>query len=245
VSGKPRLLLVDDHHMVLEGLRLELEPEFEIVGMLANGGQVVEQCRKLAPDLVLLDLSLPDRGGLEVIGDVRQARPDQRILIVTMHRDRILSDACLQSGASGFIPKDADAGELRTAIREVLAGRRYVSPLVPDRPQRFSSMELAFPLAQLTPRQQTILRLLGEGKSTACIAAELHLSPNTVTFHRVRIRKALGIPSEWALLKYALMVKLEEGPPGLPLVLNRAPPRRGFPDGPPVPEGRPDPGDPP
>lgn len=211
MSGKPRLLLVDDHHLVLEGLRLELEPEFEIAGMLASGAQVAEQCRKLNPDLVLLDLSLPDRGGLEVITDIRCAKSEVKILMVTMHRDRILADACLNAGAAGFIPKDAEVSELRSAIREVLAGRRYVSPLIPDRPQKFSSVELAFPLAQLTPRQQTILRLLGEGKSTACIAAELHLSPNTVTFHRVRIRKALGIPTEWALLKYALMVRLEEG----------------------------------
>lgn len=210
MSPKPRLLLVDDHHMVLQGLRLELEPEFEIVGMLATGTQVAEQCRKLQPDLVLLDLSLPDRGGLEVIADIWSAGSNTRILIVTMHRDRILADACLHAGAAGFIPKDADVGELKSAIRQVLAGKSYLSPLVPDRPPKFSSMDIAFPLAQLTPRQQTILRLLGDGKSTACIAAELHLSANTVTFHRARIRKALGIPSEFALLKYALMVKMEE-----------------------------------
>ena len=210
MSGKPRLLLVDDHHLVLEGLRLELEGEFEIVGMLATGAQVAEECLRLRPDAVLLDLSLPDRGGLEVIADIRSANPELKILMVTMHTDRILADACMQGGASGFIPKDAEVAELRLAIREVLAGKRYVSPLIASRPQKFSSVDLAFPLSQLTPRQQVIVRLLGDGKSTARIAAELHVSPNTVTFHRVRIRKALGIPTEWALLKYALMVKMHE-----------------------------------
>jgi DNA-binding NarL/FixJ family response regulator len=210
VSDKPRLLLVDDHHLLLEGLRLELKAEFEIIGMLACGAQVAEQCRRLLPDLVLLDLSLPDRSGLEVIADIRSANPDLKILMVTMHRDRVLANACLQAGASGFVPKDAEVEELRSAMRQVLAGKRYISPLIPARPQKFSSEDLAFPLAKLTPRQREVLRSLGEGKSTARIAAELHLSSNTVTFHRVRIRKALGIPSEWALLKYALMVKMED-----------------------------------
>lgn len=210
MNSRPKILLVDDHHLVLEGFRLELENEFEIVGMLATGGPVVEECRKLVPDVVLLDLCLPDRSGLEVIMDIRGALPATKILIVTMHTDRVLADACLQAGAGGFIPKDAEVCELRFAVREVLAGRQYISPLIASRAQQFSPVDLAFGLSRLTPRQQEIVRLLGDGKSTARIAAELHLSPNTVTFHRVRIRKALGIPNEWGLLRYALVVRMSE-----------------------------------
>lgn len=210
MSARPRLLLVDDHHLMLEGLRLELESEFEIVAMLDTGGPVAEECLRLLPDVVLLDLSLPDRSGLEVIMDIRSVSPELKILVVTMHADRVLADACMQAGAVGFIPKDADVSDLIGAIRAVLAGGRYVSPLLPSHPPKHSSADMAFSLSRLTPRQQQIVRLLGDGKSTATIAAELHVSASTVTFHRVRIRKALGIPTEFALLRYALVLKLSE-----------------------------------
>lgn len=210
MSRKPKLLLVDDHHLVLEGLRLELQDEFEIAGMLASGALVAEHCLRLKPDVVVLDLSLPDRSGLEVIGDVLGVAPSTRILVVTMHADRVLADAALQAGAAGFIPKDAEVEELRSALRKVLAGESYVSPLLAKHAPSYSRVGLSYGLGLLTPRQQEIVRLLGDGKSTARIAAELHLSPNTVTFHRVRIRKALGIPSEWGLLRYALVVRLSE-----------------------------------
>lgn len=208
--SKPRLLLVDDHHIVLEGLRLELADAYEIVGMLATGVNVVEECRQIQPDAVLLDLSLPDRSGLEVLTELRAALPELKVLIVTMHRDRVLADAALQAGADGFIPKDAEVSELRHAIEEVLAGRRYLSPLVTKQARDCSSADLVFGLSSLSPRQRVIVHMLGEGKSTARIAEELYLSPNTITFHRTRIRKVLGIDSEWGLTRYALMVRMME-----------------------------------
>jgi DNA-binding NarL/FixJ family response regulator len=128
---------------------------------------------------------------------------------VTMHRDRVLADAVLQAGASGFIPKDAAVDELRWAIRAVLAGSRYVSPLVTEGADPYPD-GLSFDLGRLTQRQQQVVRLLGDGKSTARIAEELQVSPNTVTFHRVRIRKALGIGTEWGLMRYALVVRMSE-----------------------------------
>lgn len=210
MSERAKLLLVDDHHLVLEGFRLELQGDFDLVGLLATGAAVLPACHRLRPDLVLLDLSLPDRSGLEVITELRAASPETKILVVTMHNDRVLADAALQAGAAGFLPKDAEVTELKFAIREVLQGRHYVSPLIGERPPQYSAMNLAFDLTRLTPRQQQIVRLLGDGKSTARIAQELHVSPNTITFHRVRIRKALGIPSEWALMRYAMVVRMSE-----------------------------------
>lgn len=210
VSGRPKLLLVDDHPLVLEGLRLELQGEFDIVGALATGREVASACGRLGPDLVLLDLSLPDRSGLEVIAEVLRETPKIRILVVTMHRDRVLADAVLQAGATGFIPKDAAVDELRSAIRKALAGERYVSPLVPHIAAPYSGTDLTLGFGQLTPRQQQVVRMLGDGKSTARVAEELHISSNTVTFHRVRIRKALGIATEWGLLRYALVVRMSE-----------------------------------
>jgi DNA-binding NarL/FixJ family response regulator len=210
MSERARLLLVDDHHLVLDGLRLELMDEFDIVGTLATGAQVPLMYNILRPDVVLLDLCLPDLSGLELITALKVASPNPRILVVTMHNDRVLADAALQAGAMGFIPKDAEVAELKSAIRTVLRGQQYLSPLVGNRLPQFSAMNLPFDLARLTPRQQQIVRLLGDGKSTARIAEELHVSPNTITFHRVRIRKALGIPTEWALMRYAMVVRMSE-----------------------------------
>src|SRR6266545_3802125 len=171
---RPRLLLVDDHQLMLEGLRLALQDEYEIAGMVQTGEEVLDQCRRLRPQCVLLDLGLPGRSGLEVIMDLRTEFPEVKILIVTMYADRILAEASLQSGAQGFVPKDAGPAELKAALAEVMAGRRYLSPLVPKHGPRYAPGEVAFGLARLTPRQREIVELIGDGKSTARIARELN-----------------------------------------------------------------------
>jgi len=207
---KPRLFLVDDHQLLLEGLRLALQRDYEIVGETQTGANVVEGCRAFSPDAVLLDLSLPDRSGLEVIADLHAELPNLKILVVTMHSDRIMADASLQSGAHGFVPKDAGIPELKVALTRVLAGERFVSDLVPKKSRRFAPGDAALGLSRLTPRQREILRLLGEGKSSADIAAVVHLKPETITFHRSRIRQILGIDTEWGLVRYALLVRMSE-----------------------------------
>ena len=131
--SRPRLLLVDDHHLILAGLRNDLGNDYEIVGELCSGGEMLAECQRLEPDAVLLDLSLPDRTGLEVIGDLRGAGLATRILLVSMHTDRTLADAAIQRGAHGYVPKDASVTELRHALAEVLAGRIYLSPLLVKR----------------------------------------------------------------------------------------------------------------
>jgi DNA-binding NarL/FixJ family response regulator len=207
---KPKLFLVDDHQLLLQGLRLALQRDYDIVGETLTGATVVEGCRALSPDVVLLDLSLPDRSGLEVITDLHAELPGIKILVVTMHADRIMADASLQSGAHGFVPKDAGIPELKVAIDAVLAGERFVSDLVPKKSRRFAPGDAALGLSRLTPRQREIVRLLGEGKSSADIAAAIHLKPETITFHRGRIRQILGIDSEWGLVRYALLVRMSE-----------------------------------
>ena len=205
-----RLLLVDDHPLMLEGLRLQLREEFEIVGMVTAGRDVVGACQELQPDLILLDLGLPDLGGLEVIIGVHAQQPYVRILVVTMYNDRVYADAALEAGAHGFVPKDAGNTELLHAVREVLEGRTYVSDLVPKAAPQFSTAGLMYEIDRLTPRQREIIQLLGEGKTTASVAQELHVSPNTITFHRGRIRKALGITTEWGLMRYAMLVRMAQ-----------------------------------
>lgn len=211
MSGKRRILLVDDHQLLLEGLRLALEDEYEIVGALTSGAPVLASCRELHPDAVLLDLSLPDRSGLEIIADLQAELPAIRILVITMHADRVMADASLQSGAHGFVPKDAGIPELRTALQAILAGERFVSSRIPKHGSlRAYPPDSAVGFAQLTPRQRKIVHLIGEGKRTADIASEIGVTVPTVTFHRQAIRKTLGIETEWGLLKYAILVRMSE-----------------------------------
>lgn len=207
---RARLVLVDDHGLMLEGLRAALQDTYDIVALVGSGAEGVRAVRKHHPDLVLLDLSLPDQSGLEVIQELHGIAARVKILVVTMHRDRVLADAALQSGAQGFVPKDADVTELRHAVSEVLAGNNYVSPLVPQRLSYRSTDKLQFALSQLTPTQQRIIRLIGEGRSSASIARRLHLTKATITFHRVRIRQTLGLKDEWALLRHAILIRLSE-----------------------------------
>ncbi len=207
---RPRLILVDDHNLMLEGLRAALQDTYEIVALVGNGAEGVRAVRKHHPDLVLLDLSLPDQSGLEVIQELRGVAPKVKILVVTMHRDRVLADAAIQSGAQGFVPKDADVPELQHAVSQVLGGKTYISPLVPQRLSYRSTDQIQFALSQLTPTQQRIIRLIGEGRSSASIGRRLHLTKATITFHRVRIRQALGLKSEWALLRHAILIRLSE-----------------------------------
>lgn len=210
-ARRPRLFLVDDHQLLLEGLELALRDRFDIVGTTTAGTGVVESCRELKPDAVLLDLSLPDRSGLEIIADLRAELPQIKIVVVTMHADRVMADASLQTGAHGFLPKDAGIPELTNAITRVLAGHRVISDRIPKLiTTRSSVADAALGLAQLTPRQRKIVHLIGEGQRTSDIAAELGCSAATVSFHRMSIRKALGLQSEFALLRYALLVRLSE-----------------------------------
>jgi DNA-binding NarL/FixJ family response regulator len=211
VTGKRRILLVDDHQLMLEGLRLALQDRYEIVGGLTSGAAVLPACRELLPEAILLDLSLPDRSGLEILADLQAELPAIRILVITMHADRVIADAALQSGAHGFVPKDSGMPEVELALETVLAGGRYVSDRIPRHGMgRPYPPGIAVGMAQLTPRQRHIVHLIGEGKRTADIAAEIGVTPPTVTFHRHSIRKALGIDTEWGLVKYAILVRMSE-----------------------------------
>ena len=211
MTEKRRLILVDDHQLLLDGLRLALESRYEIVAAITSGLEVLPACRRLTPDAVLLDLSLPDRGGLEIIEDLHDELPATRILVITMHADRIMADASLQSGAHGFMPKDSDVAELHHALDVVLGGGKFVSDRIHKQANlRGYPPNAAVGLAQLTPRQRLIVRMIGEGRRSAEIAAEIGVTPPTVTFHRQAIRRALGIDSEWGLVRYSILVRMSE-----------------------------------
>ena len=203
------VLICDDHPLMSQGLRALLKPSFLAVGVVNDGREVIDEIERKKPDVLLLDLSMPHRNGLELLPDITVAFPALKILVVTMHVDRALADLALQKGAHGFIPKEASAEELNSAIEAVLAGKVFISPRVPKRSFRENAALEHPALDRLTPRHLQILRLIGDGKSTAQIAEILCVSPRTVEFHRASIRKALGIATEWGLMRFAIMLPPE------------------------------------
>ena len=214
--SRPRLIIADDHKILVESLRTMLARRFEIAGTAHDGESLLALLAHTPADCLLLDLSMPGRSGLELLPDIRGRYPKMKVLVVTMHVERILADAVMRAGASGFIPKDSGMEELSEAIRAVLAGRSWVSPRVPAAEPVPVDEESPRGLAALTPRQMEILRLIGQGRSSADIAEFLGVSVHTVTFHRTRIRQLLGIPNEWGLSRLALL--LQVGTPPEPVV---------------------------
>lgn len=206
---RPLVLICDDHPLMSQGLRALLNPTLMVVGVVNDGRDVIGEIERTQPDILLLDLSMPHRNGLELLPDISRLFPALKILVVTMHVERAIADLALQKGAHGFVPKEASAEELNRAIAEVLAGKTFISPRVPRRSFR-GSTALEYPaLDKLTPRHIQILRLIGDGKSTGEIAETLGVSPRTVEFHRASIRKALGITTEWGLMRFAIMLPPE------------------------------------
>lgn len=205
-----RLLLVEDHELVGQGLRAMLGERHSIVGLVRDGREVLDAVRLHNPDIILLDLSLPGRTGVDLIPEIRALNTNVRILVVTMHADPVLADHALRHGAHGFVPKNAPLRELEEAIATVADGRTFLSRRVPahSRKQSWSGHRLGF--TQLTPRQQTIVRLFGKGKTSEQVAEETNLSLHTVWFHRRNIRRVLGIDSEADFAQYCLLVHLSD-----------------------------------
>ena len=206
-STATRLLLADDHALVVEGLRRLLEPANRVVGIARSGAEALKLVRNVPADCLLLDLSMPEGNGLDLIPSIRALAPRLKIIIVTMFVDKALVEVALEAGADGFVPKDAGIEELQSAIVEVMAGRRYVARAALRRGAP-ALEEQGLGLSQLTPRQREIVRMVGDGRSNAEIAEALGLHEKTITFHRTNIRRALGIPNEWGLVRYAMLAKL-------------------------------------
>jgi DNA-binding NarL/FixJ family response regulator len=205
---RPRLVIADDHRLLVQGLQKMLGRRFEIVGVAYAGEELLELLRTTPADCLLLDLSFPGRSGLDMLPDIQALQPDLRIVILTMHVDRILAEAALAAGALGFVPKDSGMEEVETALTEALAGRRYLSPRIPKLTHSLGLDATHLSLSRLTPRQQDILRLLGQGKTSAEIGDSLGLSENTITFHRASIRRILGLSSEWEMARFAILLHL-------------------------------------
>ena len=204
---RPRLIIAEDHALVAAGLRVMLEPAHEVVEVVANGLDVLAVVERVEPDLVLLDISLPGRSGMDVGRDLAARTPTVPFVMLTMHADPIYADEAIALGASGFVLKMAGPKELRFAIAQALEGKVYVTPKLAAAAEGETapaSLNADSGLAALTGRQRQILKLIAKGWSLKDIADELGINVRSVEFHRNRIRQTLGLTSTAALVRYAL-----------------------------------------
>lgn len=203
-----RILIADDHGVLRAGLRvlLNAEPDMQVVGEAAAGHETLRLANELRPDVVLLDLSMPDLGGIEVTRRIKAALPETRVLILTVHEDERLLREAIQAGAAGYIVKRAVETELINAVRVVWRGDLYVHPamtrallkgLVPSSPADEQ------PIESLTPRDTEVLRLIAQGYTNREIADILSLSVRTVESHRANIMDKLGLRGRAELVRYA------------------------------------------
>lgn len=203
-----KILIVDDHWVIRAGLRalLNSTPDIEVVGEASDGYEVLEKIDTLQPDIILMDLSMPNLDGIETTRQVMKKAPSMKILILTVHEDEGLLREAIKSGASGYIVKRAAESELNTAIRAIKNGNMYVHPTLTRALMRDISPvtePTMVPLEELTPREVDVLRLLARGYTNRQIADELNISPRTVEGHRANLSNKLGRSSRVDLVNYA------------------------------------------
>lgn len=214
---KPKVLLADDHAIVLEGLQRLLAPDFELAGVANNGMEMVDMCLARKPDIVVADVSMPLLNGIDALRKLRRQGDTTRVVFLTMHPDVTSATRAIEAGASGYVVKHAASDELVTAIREALAGRMFVSPALrsPAVEERLIRGQGKTSGIELTPRQQEVLQLLAEGKSAKEIGAILGISPRTAETHKYKMMDDLGLATTAELLHYAVrhgLVSVEKAP---------------------------------
>jgi DNA-binding NarL/FixJ family response regulator len=208
---KPRVLLADDHKIVLQGLRGLLADEFDLVGEAANGQQLIERARELSPDVIVADVSMPLLNGIDAVRKMREEGGTAKVVFLTMHPDVVYATRALDTGASGYVLKHSASDELVEAIRTALRGGTYLSPQVRnpavtellDDTRRHAKDTI-----ELTGRQREVLQLLAEGKSAKEIGGILGISARTVETHKYKIMDDLGLKTSAELVQYAVKMGL-------------------------------------
>lgn len=201
---KPRVLLADDHQMFLEAFSGLLEPQYEIVGKVADGRALVEVAPDLKPDVIVLDISMPRLNGVDAAGQLMELMPDVRLVFLTQHREPAMAAKALRAGALGYLLKSSAVSELHEAVESALEGKVFVTPLVPR-----DKLDALLAVSReggrrLTPRQREVLQLLAEGLLMKQVARELGVTPRTVAFHKYRIMAEQGIDSNAGLVGLAI-----------------------------------------
>jgi DNA-binding NarL/FixJ family response regulator len=204
---KTRVLLADDHKIVLEGLKSLLAGEFEVVGSVEDGRALVDQAATLHPDVIVADISMPQLNGIEAARQIKKADKNIKIVFLTMHPDATYAANAFEVGASGFVLKHSAPSELITAIHEAMKGKTYVTPLIAGdlihTYQEWGSPQKDL-FKKISPRQREILQLLAEGKSGKEIASILDISTRTVEHHKYRMMEQLNIKTSAELVQYAV-----------------------------------------
>jgi DNA-binding NarL/FixJ family response regulator len=202
-----KILIADDHGVVAEGLKhlIEAQPDMAVVAMAADGREALRLARESAPDVVLMDLSMPELNGADATRAVLERDPRCRVIVLSMYAEREYVRRALKAGASGYVVKRSAAKEVVDAIRAVYAGQRYLSPKVADVViDDYTAEDKQDPLARLSAREREVLQLLAEGRTGAEIAARLALSQKTVETYRARLVEKLGIRDVAGLVKFAI-----------------------------------------
>ena len=201
----PRVLLADDHALLLGAFEKLLAGEFDIVGQVSDGRALVAAVDRLRPEVVVLDIAMPELNGLEAGRQIKHQWPDTRLVFLTMNEDPDLAAEAFRSGASGYLLKRSAASELATAIREAMQGRSYVTPLVTGgMVEALMRPDHQGPAHELTPRQREVLQLLAEGRSMKEAAGVLNVTPRTIAFHKYQMMKQLNLKSTAELIQYAV-----------------------------------------
>jgi len=203
---RPTVLIADDHAIVKEGLVGLLKERFDVVGAVGDGQLLVEAAKRLQPDVIVTDISMPGLSGLDVLDRLRSERLTSKIIVLTMHNDADLATQAIRAGASGFILKLSAGEELLTAIEQVMQGRVYLTPMM----TRDVMARMAVPASgpQLTARQRDVLRHILKGQRMKEIAAALDLSPRTIETHKYEMMETLGVHSTTELVRYAIEHRL-------------------------------------
>jgi len=218
VTRRPRVLLADDHSLMLAGLRRLVEETCDVVGAVEDGRALVEAVQHLEPDLILLDISMPLLNGIDAARQIRKLHHPAKLIFLTMHTSPSYVTEAFHVGASGYLLKRSAPMELPLAIEAVLKGQQYLTPSI-TKPVLAQTMEreeapaIKGSSVALTPRQREVLQLIGEGKGTKAIASLLHVSVKTIEFHKTCLMKQLNLHTTAELMRYAITQGLASDQP--------------------------------
>jgi len=207
MPNRSRILIADDHNLVAELCKKLLEPEFDVVGTVGNGRELVRAVAELKPDVIIVDIAMPMLNGLDAAQQVKEMFPAVKIVFLTMNGDTEVAAEAFQRGASGYLLKTCASSEMVTAVRDVLRGKRHLSPRISKDAVDFLRRQrkrLVEEQERLTERQREVLQLLAEGKVMKEVGGILNMTTRTVAFHKYRIMELLGARSNAALVKYAV-----------------------------------------
>jgi DNA-binding NarL/FixJ family response regulator len=202
-----RVGIAEDHQLFIDGIRKVIADDCEVVGTATTGRDAVALAAELAPDLMLMDIALPQLNGLDAARQIKRTDPKVRVIFVTVQMNRDYVREAFEAGASGYVVKQASSAELLNAIKEVSNGRFFLSPIIADRFLAETPSPDVSPLrlfTSLTPRQREVLQLVAEGKSAKEIAASLFISVKTVEFHKKHLMEELNLKTSAELIRYAV-----------------------------------------